>query len=93
MRFYKTVKFIALTAALFLKGFAVYTFGDCRVGFVSAYLDGFKRTVMLGCKVILAGSNIAVDTWILGHGFILLVYDMVKPHLFCGTLILSAQLL
>lgn len=89
----KAVKLFTLTAAFLLEGFAVYAFGNCRVGFVSAYLDGFERTVMLGCKIILAGSNIAVDTWILGHGFILLVSDMVKPHLFCGTLILSAQLL
>ena len=58
---------LAVSAFLY-KGHAVYTLRNCRIGFVCAYLDGFKGAVMLVVKVVLAGRYIAVNTWILSHG-------------------------
>ena len=49
------------------KGFAISALYNCRILLVSANLDGFQRAVVLACKIVFAGRNIAVNAGILSH--------------------------
>jgi len=59
----------ALAAAFLYKGLAVNALRNLRVSFVCSDFDGFECAVMFVAHIELAGCYVAMDTWILIHGY------------------------